>query len=37
MAIAMKSPTEALEGAVQQVQSMTFGGKTIPGEVGFTQ
>jgi hypothetical protein len=25
MAIAMKNPTEALEGAIQQVESLTFG------------
>jgi hypothetical protein len=35
MAIAMQSPTEALEGAIQQVESLTFGGKTIPDDVGF--
>jgi hypothetical protein len=35
MPIAMKNPTEPLEGAMQQVQSLTFGGKAIPGDVGF--
>jgi hypothetical protein len=35
MPIAMKSPTEALDGAVQQVQSLAFGGKPVPGDIGF--
>ena len=36
MAIAMKNDTEPLDGAVHQVDSLTFGGKPAPGDdVGF--